>query len=227
MTTERTFPKGLLGVKVGMTQIFTNDGESIPVTVIRTGPCYVLQVLEKARQGYDGVQLGFELVKPNRVNKPEGGLFTKVGKGSFEHVREIRCSPQELGWDSVGAEIKVEDVFQSGDFVDVSGTSVGKGFQGVVRRFHAKGQPATRGTHEYRRHIGSVGCRKFPGRIFRNKKMPGRMGGEAVTLQNLQVVGVRPEENLLIVKGGIPGSKGGLVVVKKAMKRKAPQVAGE
>jgi large subunit ribosomal protein L3 len=136
-------------------------------------------------------------------------------------VREIRCDAKELGGDSVGAEIRVGDVFSDGDYVDVSGTSVGKGFQGVVRRFHTKGQPATRGTHEYRRHIGSVGCRKFPGRIFKNKRMPGRMGGESVTLQNLQVVGVNPEQNLLLVKGGVPGSKGGLVVIKKAIKRTA------
>ncbi len=218
MTTERLYPQGILGVKVGMTQVFTGEGETVPVTVIRTGPCYVLQVLEKAKQGYDGVQLGFEPRKASRVAKPERGLFDKAGVGAFEHVREIRCSPSNFGWDSVGTEIKVGDVFKDGDLVDVSGTSVGKGFQGVVRRFHTKGQPATRGTHEYRRHIGSVGCRKFPGRIFKNKKMPGRMGGEAVTLQNLEVVGVRAEENLLIVKGGIPGSKGGLVVIRKARK---------
>lgn len=227
MTTERAYPKGLLGVKVGMTQVFTSEGEAIPVTVIKTGPCYVLQVLEKARQGYDAVQLGFEPRKPSRVNRPESGLFNKVGCGTFEHVREIRCSPAELGWENVGSEIKVGDVFQDGDLVDVSGTSVGKGFQGVVRRFHAKGQPATRGTHEYRRHIGSVGCRKFPGRIFKNKKMPGRMGGASVTLQNLKVVGVRPEENLLIVKGGIPGSKGELVIVKKAVKKISRSTSAE
>lgn len=220
MTTAKTYPKGLLGVKVGMAQVFTNEGEAIPVTVIKTGPCYVLQVIEKARRGYEAVQLGFQPRKSWRVNRPDTGLFDKVGRGCFEHVREIRCCPSELGWNSVGAEIKVQDVFESGDLVDVSGTSVGKGFQGVVRRFRAKGQPATRGTHEYRRHIGSVGCRKFPGRIFKNKKMPGRMGGSAVTLQNLEVVGIRPEENLLIVKGGIPGSKGGLVVVRKATKRR-------
>ena len=221
MTTEKKYPKGLLGVKVGMTQVFTSQGESVPVTVIQTGPCYVLQVIEKHRDGYDAVKLGFVEKKPSRVCKPEAGLFSKVGCGSFQHVQEIRCQPKELGWDSVGAEIRVSDVFKDGDYVDVSGTSVGKGFQGVVRRFHTKGQPATRGTHEYRRHIGSVGCRKFPGRIFKNKKMPGRMGGAAVTLQNLQVIGVNPDKNLLIVKGGIPGSKGGLVVIKKAIKRAA------
>jgi large subunit ribosomal protein L3 len=221
MTTGRKYPKGLLGVKVGMTQIFTSQGESVPVTVIQTGPCYVLQIIEKARDGYDAVKLGFVNKKTSRVNKPDSGLFTKVGCGSFQHVREIRCDPKELGGDSVGAEIRVGDVFSDGDYVDVSGTSVGKGFQGVVRRFHTKGQPATRGTHEYRRHIGSVGCRKFPGRIFKNKRMPGRMGGESVTLQNLQVVGVNPEQNLLLVKGGVPGSKGGLVVIKKAIKRTA------
>jgi len=221
MTTEKKYPKGLLGVKVGMTQVFTSQGEAVPVTVIQTGPCYVLQVIEKAREGYDAVKLGFVSKKPSRVNKPETGLFSKVGSGSFQHVQEIRCQPKELGWDSVGAEIRVGDVFSDGDYVDVSGTSVGKGFQGVVRRFHTKGQPATRGTHEYRRHIGSVGCRKFPGRIFKNKKMPGRMGGASVTLQNLQVVGVNADQNLLLVKGGVPGSKGGLVVIKKAIKRTA------
>lgn len=218
MTTEKIFPKGLLGLKVGMTQVFTADGEAIPVTVIQTGPCFVLQVIEKGQQGYDGVKLGFVSKKRSRVSKPEAGLFAKSGTDAFQYVREIRCNPKELGWDSVGAEIRVDQVFGDGDIVDVSGTSVGKGFQGVVRRFHAKGQPATRGTHEYRRHIGSVGCRKFPGRIFKNKRMPGRMGGAAVTLQNIQVVGVKPEQNLLMVKGGIPGSKGGLVIIRKAIK---------
>lgn len=218
MTTEKNFPKGLLGLKVGMTQFFTPEGEAVPVTVIQTGPCFVLQIIEKGRQGYDAVQLGFVSKRRSRVAKPASGLFAKAGTEAFQYVREIRCNPKELGWDTVGAEIRVDHVFGDGDTVDVSGTSVGKGFQGVVRRFHSKGQPSTRGTHEYRRHIGSVGCRKFPGRIFKNKKMPGRMGGASVTLQNIQVVGVKPEENLLIVKGGIPGSKGGLVIIRKAVK---------
>jgi large subunit ribosomal protein L3 len=151
-----------------------------------------------------------------RVNKADQGRFAKVGQGAFYHVGEVRCDAQSLGWTETGKELKVGDVFVDGESVDVSGTSIGRGFQGVVRRHHIKGQPQTRGTHEYRRHVGAIGCRKFPGRVFKNQRMPGRMGGEKVTVQNVKVVGVKPDENLILLRGGIPGARGSLVVIKKS-----------
>lgn len=216
--TEKVYPEGILGKKIGMTHIFDKDGACIPVTVIQAGPCYVLATRDKSRNGYSAVQLGFEPKKVQRVNKPEVGHMTKVGKGAFYHVKEMRCDVEALGWTNPGHEIKVGDIFKDGEFVDVSGISKGKGFQGVVKRHGAKGQPATRGTHEVRRHIGAIGCRKFPGRVFKNKSMPGQMGNEDVTIQNLKVVGVRGDENIILVRGGIPGSEGGLVIIRKASK---------
>jgi large subunit ribosomal protein L3 len=219
MSTSKHYPEGLLGKKLGMTQIFTPEGVSIPVTIIQAGPCYVLDVRGQESHGYTAVQFGFEPKKAQRCTKAEQGAFKKAAQGSFYHVKEVRCDVQSLGWGEVGKEVKVGDVFKDGEVVDVSGVSIGRGFQGVVRRHHMKGQPMTRGTHEVRRHVGAVGCRKFPGRIFKNQRMPGRMGGENVTVQNLQVVGVRAEENILLVKGGIPGARGSLVVIRKAMKQ--------
>jgi len=219
MSSSKQYPEGLLGKKLGMTQVFTPEGASVPVTIIQAGPCYVLDVRGQEVHGYSAVQFGFEPKKSQRCTKAEIGSFKKAGQGAFYHVKEVRCDVQKLGWGEVGKEIKVGDVFKDGEVVDVSGVSIGKGFQGVVRRHHMKGQPMTRGTHEVRRHVGAVGCRKFPGRIFKGQRMPGRMGGENVTVQNLQVVGVRAEENILLVKGGIPGARGSLVVIRKAMKQ--------
>lgn len=218
MSNNKRYPEGLLGKKLGMTQIFSKDGQCVPVTVIQAGPCYVLDVKTADAHGYSGVQFGFEPKKAQRVNKPELGHFSRAGRGAFYHVKEIRCDAEGLGWTTLGQEVRVGEIFKDGEIVDVSGVSIGKGFAGVVKRFGAKGQPATRGTHEVRRHIGAVGCRKFPGRIFKNKRMPGHMGNELVTIQNLEIVGVKPEENLILVKGGIPGSKGGLVVIRRAVK---------
>lgn len=218
MSDEKLHPEGLIGKKLGMTQIFAKDGECIPVTVVQLGPCYVLDVKSKEQHGYAAVQMGFEPKKMQRVNKPQMGQFAKVGKGAFYHVREMRCDVEALGWTTPGQELKVGDVFNEGDMVDVSGVSIGRGFSGVVRRFKVSGQPSTRGTHENRRHIGSIGCRKFPGRVFKNKHMPGHHGDTKATIQNLKVVGVRPEENIILVKGGLPGAKGALVVIRKAIK---------
>lgn len=225
MTTQRLHPEGLIGKKLGMTQVFTPEGECVPVTAIQVGPCYVLQVKNKAKDGYSGVQLGFEPKKSQRTRKSEAGHFNKAGKGAFSCVKEVRCDVEGLGWVNPGQELKVTDVFKDGEFVDVSGTSVGKGFQGVVKRWNAKGQPMTRGTHEMQRNIGSIGCRKFPGRVFKGKHMPGLMGNANVTIQNLKVISVRPEENILLVRGGVPGHVGGIVVIRKAMKSYSPKKA--
>jgi large subunit ribosomal protein L3 len=219
MTTQTLYPEGLLGKKLGMTQVFTSDGQCVPVTAIQVGPCYILDVKTPSRDGYSAVQLGFEPKKIQRVTKPLMGHQAKAGKGAFYHIKEVRCDADTLGWTNLGQELKVQDVFEEGAMVDVSGVTIGKGFQGVFRRFNnAGGQPATRGTHEYKRHLGSIGNRKFPGRVFKNKKMPGRMGNANVTMQNLKVVGVNADEGILLVQGGIPGNRGGLVVIRKAMK---------
>ena len=225
MGSEKRYPEGLLGRKVGMSQIFNDAGEAIPVTIIETGPCFILDVKKQNTHGYSAVQLGFGPKKAQRVNKAATGHFARGGKGSFYHVKEMRCDAEQLGWTTLGQELKVGDVFQGGQFVDVVGVTRGRGFSGVVRRHHMKGQPMTRGTHEYRRHIGAVGCRKFPHHIFKGKRMPGHMGDVQVTIQNLEVVAVRPEENLILVRGGIPGAKGSLVVIKKAMKKSAKAAA--
>lgn len=225
MSSERKYPVGLLGKKVGMTQLFMEDGQCVPVTAIEVGPCYVLQVKSSEKEGYGAVQLGFQPKKAQRVDKAAMGHFSKVGKGAFYHVKEIRCDIEELGWNEVGKELTVSDVFADGDFVDVSGVSKGKGFEGVVRRFRVSGQPGSRGTHEKFRNIGSIGCRKFPGRVWKNQKMPGHMGSRRVTTQNLKVVGVRPEQNVLLIRGGIPGSKGGLVFIRQAQKKKSQAAA--
>jgi large subunit ribosomal protein L3 len=218
MKSKKIFQQGLLGKKLGMTHIFAEDGSCVPVTIIQAGPCYVLNVKTADRDGYSSVQLGFEPKKAQRCNKPELGLFGKVGKGAFYHVKEVRCDVQELGWTTPGQAVTASDVFEAGEFVDVSGVTIGRGFSGVVRRYKVGGQPSTRGTHEVRRHIGAVGCRKFPARIFKGQRMPGHMGAANRTIQNLKVIQVNPESNIILVRGGIPGAKGGLVMIRKTSK---------
>lgn len=208
--------EGLIGRKVGMSQVFSSEGGVVPVTVIQVGPCTVLDVRTEGSHGYSAVQLGFEEKKQQRVDRALQGHFARAGKGCFQHVKEVRCDAQSLGWTTLGQELKVGDLFTSGELVDVSGTSIGRGFAGVMKRHHMKGQPATRGTHEYRRHGGAVGCRKFPHHIFKNKRMPGHMGNAAVTVKNLKVVAVDAEQHLLFVRGAIPGSTGSIVTVRRA-----------
>jgi large subunit ribosomal protein L3 len=218
MGSKKVFPEGLLGRKVGMTQIFLEDGSMVPVTVIEAGPCTVLEVKSADKHGYSGVQLGFGPKKMQRVSKGLKGHVAKAGQGGFYHIREIRCDAEKLQWNVQGKQLGVADVFAQGQFVDVTGLSKGRGFAGVVKKWNAGGFPATRGTHEYRRHIGAIGCRKFPHHVFKNKHMPGHFGDEQVTVQNLKVVAVKGEENLLLVRGGMPGPKGAMVLVRKAIK---------
>ncbi|HEY3276599.1 MAG TPA: 50S ribosomal protein L3 [Syntrophorhabdaceae bacterium] len=210
---------GLLGKKLGMTQIFGEDGTAIPVTVIQAGPCAVVQKKTVSNDGYDGIQLGFqEVVKVKSVNKPLAGHFTKAGVGPRKFLKEFRVKAEELEAHEVGAEVLV-DIFEPGEFVDVTGTSKGKGFAGVMKRFHFKGAPASRGSHEFFRHGGSIGQNMTPGRTMKGKKMPGHMGSEKVTVQNLKVVDVRGDTNILLVEGAIPGPTNGIVVIKKAVKK--------
>ena len=207
---------GLIGKKIGMTQVFSADGSVVPVTVIRTGPCIVVQKKETGRDGYSAVQIGFGNKKNQRVNKPEQGHMVKAGKGAFQVLREFRL--QDVGQYEVGQEIKATDIFKAGDRIDVSGTSKGRGFAGVIKRWSFSGFPASHGTHEYFRHGGAIGNRSYPGRVFKGKKMAGHWGNEKVSVQNLEVVGIRPEENLLLVKGAIPGAKRGILIIRRAVK---------
>jgi large subunit ribosomal protein L3 len=209
---------GLIGKKIGMTQLFMENGTIVPVTVIQAGPCVVVQKRETAKDGYHAVQLGFGQRKMQRVRKSEQGHMAKAGKGAFRVLREFR-SQAEVQCE-VGQEFKVTDVFKAGDRVDVAGTSKGRGFTGVIKRWSFAGFPGSRGTHEYFRHGGSIGNRSYPGRVFKGKRMAGQWGNERVSVQNLEVVGVRPEGDLLLVKGAVPGSRRGIVVIQPSVKRR-------
>ena len=207
---------GLIGKKVGMTQFYNAEGNVVPVTVIQTGPCVVVQKKENPKDGYNALQLGFGSKKNQRVNKPEQGHMAKAGKGAFEVLKEFRLD--DVSQFQVGQEIKATDVFKTGDRIDVSGTSKGHGFTGVIKRWSFAGFPGSHGTHEYFRHGGSIGNRSFPGRVRKGKKMAGHWGGEQISVQNLEVVDIRPENNLMLVKGAVPGAKLGIVLVRRAVK---------
>jgi large subunit ribosomal protein L3 len=204
--------KGILGKKLGMTQVFAADGKRIPVTVVETGPCVVLQKKSVETDGYNALQLGFGEKKTHRTSKPEMGHFKKAGKGAFAYVREVRTD--DIDAYNVGDEIGCDTVLAAGDTVAVTGTSKGKGFQGVMKRWNFAGGRQTHGSMFHRRP-GAIGCSAWPSKVFKGKKMAGQMGNEQVTTQGLQVVEIRPEINLVLVKGAVPGPKNGLVVISK------------
>ncbi len=207
--------KFILGKKVGMTQIFDDNGLSIPVSVIQAGPCPVVQIKTAETDGYSSFKIGFEDIAERKLNKPDRGQFSKMKISPKRYMREFRV--EDTGKYEVGHEIKVDEMFQSGDRVDVSGISKGKGFQGTIKRY---GQAMGRQTHgsRYHRGVGSMGANSSPARVFKGKKLPGHMGAEKVTVQNLDVVRVDSERNLLMVKGAVPGPKGGLLVIKQTVK---------
>ena len=206
--------KGLIGKKVGMTQIFDEKGMVIPVTVIEAGPCVVSQVKTVETDGYNAIQLGYGEVKSSKVNKPQAGHFAKANVEAKKHLREFRCEePAEV---KVGDEIKA-DVFAEGDKVDVQGISKGKGFQGVIKRHGQHRGPMGHGSM-YHRRPGSMGSTSTPGRVFKGKKLPGHMGRVTVTIQNLDVVRVDMDKNVILVKGSVPGAKGAILKVKSAVK---------
>jgi len=207
---------GLIGKKIGMTQVFGADGSVVPVTVIQTGPCVIVQKREMERDGYKALQVGFGSKKSQRVNKPEQGHLVKAGKGAFQVLREFRLD--DVARYELGQEIKVSDLFKVGDRVDVSGTSKGRGFAGVIKRWGFSGFPASHGTHEYFRHGGAIGNRSYPGRVFKGKRMAGHWGNERISVQNLEVVGVRAEENVLLVKGAVPGARRGVLLIRRSVK---------
>jgi len=209
--------KVILGRKVGMTQIFNEDGEAVPVTVIKAGPCYVTRVNTLERDGYEAVQIGFEEVKPQRLSGGEKGHLARNGLAALRHLREFRL--REEGEIEEGQRILV-DVFEVGDQVDVVGTSKGRGFAGVVKRYGFRGGPKTHGQSDRLRAPGSIGACADPGRVWKGQRMPGRMGGARVTAQNLRVEVVDPERHLLAVRGGVPGAKGGFLMIKQARKSK-------
>ncbi|MDO4264477.1 MAG: 50S ribosomal protein L3 [Deinococcus sp.] len=202
--------KGILGTKIGMTQIWKDD-RAVPVTVILAGPCPVVQRKTNEVDGYEAVQIGFGDRKEKGLNKPQLGHLKKADISPVRYLREFRDFSPE------GDEVRV-DMFGEGEKIDVTGTSKGKGFQGVMKRWNFAGGPASHGAKKWHRRPGSIGQRKTPGRVYKGKKMAGHMGDDRVTVQNLEVVEVRPDENLILVKGAVPGANGGLVILRGAVK---------
>ncbi len=206
--------KAILGTKIGMTQIFDETGKVIPVTVILAGPCTVVQKKTVETDGYEAIQVGFGEVKEKQVNKPMKGHFAKADTANKKFLRELRL--EDISAYEVGSEIKA-DIFEAGEKIDVSGISKGKGFAGPMKRWGLHRGPMTHGSG-YHRGSGSMGACSAPGRVMKGKKLPGHMGVKKVTVQNLEVVKVVADENIILVKGAVPGNKGGLVTVRNAVK---------
>lgn len=209
---------GLLGKKIGMTQIFDEGGRQVPVTVLQAGPCAVTGLRSKEKHGYSAVQLGFDSVKEKSLNKPRAGQFKKLNLKPAAFVSEIRT--EDIEGLEVGDQI-LADNFEAGDFVDVKGVSIGKGFQGVVKRHHFKGSASKSHGSMFGRVPGSIGASSFPSRVVKGMRAAGHMGNERVTTQNLKIVKVDSEKNLLLVRGSVPGVEGGYLVIQTALKRGA------
>jgi large subunit ribosomal protein L3 len=208
--------KGIVGRKLGMTQIYDEAARAIPVTAIEAGPCKIAQVRTPERDGYSAVQLAFGEVKEKKLNKPQLGHLAKSGTGPHRHLVELRLA--DVSPFEVGQELRA-DVFEAGERADVVGTSKGKGFAGVMKRHNFHGGPGSHGTERKHRTPGSIGAGTTPHHVFKGQKMAGRMGHERVTVLNLEIVRVDPERNLILVKGAVPGPVGGLVVVRSAVRR--------
>lgn len=207
--------KGIIGKKIGMTQVFTAEGTIIPVTVVEAGPCVVTQKKTVTTDGYNAIQIGFEkIVSEKHLNKPQHGHFKKAGVEPMKHLREVRMDNVD-GY-NVGQVISAE-IFAEGDLVDIQGTSIGKGFQGVIKRYNFRGGRASHGSH-FHRAPGSIGMKEFPGETIKGKKMPGHMGNRKVTTQRLKVVRVMPEKNLILVQGSVPGHDNSLLYIKETVK---------
>ena len=206
--------KGIIGKKLGMTQIFLEDGTCVPVTVVQAGPCYVIQKKTTEADGYSAIQMGFESIAAADVNKPALGHCTKSGHGAFRYLRELKfdqSSDMNIG------ETLTVDQFSDGDVIDVTGISIGKGFQGVIKRWNFKGGRASHGSR-FHRAPGSIGASATPSHVFKNKKMPGQMGNEQVTIQRLKIVRVDLAGNLLLIKGAVPGHRNSIVMIKQSVK---------
>lgn len=206
--------KGIIGKKLGMTQIFDEKGRVIPVTVIEAGPCVIAQVKTVETDGYDAVQLGFGDVKASKVNKPKAGHFEKSKLAFKKHLREFRL--EDISSLKVGDEVKA-DVFTEGETVDIQGITKGKGFQGVIKRHGQSRGPMGHGSM-YHRRPGSMGSTSTPGRVFKGKKLPGHMGVQKVTIQNLDIIKVDMDKNVILIKGSVPGPKGAILKIKSSVK---------
>lgn len=206
--------KGIIGRKLAMTQIFSQDGKIIPVTVIEAGPCEVTQIKTVEREGYNALQLGFEPVEAKKISAPRRGHFESKGLEPRRHLAEVRV--EDVSSYRLGQEITAE-IFSKGDRVDITGRSRGKGFAGVVKRHKFGGGPGSHGAH-FHRAPGAIGACATPSRVFKGMRMPGRMGDERVTAVNLEVVDLKPERNLMLVKGSVPGPDGGLLVIRESIK---------
>lgn len=207
--------KGILGTKLGMTQIFDEDNRVIPVTVVEAGPCVVTQIRTKETDGYEAIQIAYGEIDPRKANKPATGHFKKAGVTPRRHVAEIRVNDTSAY--EVGQDVTVE-IFEGVTFVDVTGTTKGKGYAGAMKRHGFAGQGASHGNQAAHRRVGGIGACATPGRIFKGKRMAGRMGSDRVTTQNLKVQKIDADANLILIKGAIPGNRGGIVTVKTAVK---------
>ena len=205
--------KGILGTKLGMTQIYNENGRILPVTVVQAGPCFVVQKKTQESDGYNAIQVGFGEIRESQANKPEKGHFNKAEIKPLRYLREFRVD--NVDEYNVGQEIKAE-LFEQGEQIDVTGTSKGKGFAGTIKKYNFQRGPMGHGSKSHRR-VGSAGA-KGPARVFKGTKRPGRMGAERVTVQNLEVVKVDNERNLLIIRGAVPGPKGSLLVIRSSVK---------
>lgn len=208
---KKVMCRGLIGKKLGMTALFTSDGEYIPVTVVQIGPCVVTQIKAMSSDGYNAIQLGFGEKKKSHINKPMQGHLKKSGAWYFEFLREVPVD--DPGEYKLGQIISL-DVFTVGERVDVSGTTKGRGFAGVIKRHGFHGGKKTHGSHSHR-IPGSIGCSAWPAKVIKGKKMPGQYGNNRKTVRNLEIVDIRPEQNLMLIKGAVPGSGYGLVEIKK------------
>lgn len=207
---------GILGTKLGMTQIFDAEARSIPVTVVKAGPVRVAQIKTIEKDGYNAIQIAYGEAKPGKVNKPTAGHYAKAGVSPANHLIEVKVEdPSQF---TLGQEIKVEEMFEVGTRADVSGVSKGKGFSGVMKRHNFSGQGASHGTHKKHRAPGSIGACATPSRVFKGMRMAGRMGGDKVTTLSLEVAGVDAERGLLMLNGSVPGPKGSVVFVREAVK---------
>ncbi len=209
---------GVIGRKLGMTQVFTSDGSVIPCTVVEARPV-VVGKRTKEKDGYDALVLGLADRKDKHTKKPQAGMYKRASVSPKRWLKELRCTPEFAASFELGAEVKLDSVFEEGQHVDVQGTSRGRGFTGVMRRFNFAGQVQTHGTHEYKRHGGSIGTNMTPGRVLKGVGMPGQHGNAKVTVYSQRVVKVSADDSLLFVEGGIPGSKNSLVFVRGAVKR--------
>jgi len=211
---------GVIGRKLGSTQVYLPNGDLVAVSVIEAGPNVVLGHRTKEKDGYSALILGFGKRKAQRTTKPQAGQFKKVGVDPMQHVREFRMSAELVATFPVGQPVKLDQIFTEGQIIDVQGKTRGRGFQGVVRRWSFAGFVQTHGTHEYRRHGGSIGTNMTPGRTLPNIKMPGHYGDETLTVLNQRLIKVDVEKNLLLVEGGVPGARNSIVAVRGAVKKK-------